>query len=177
MKDIYDFYITPGEYEEAQKNGICRKLLDARIRNLGWDKDIAITKKPNYNKELKIYIEIAKENGIKETTFLKRIRRLNWDIDRASTEKVRSRKECADLIGGSNRKYPKEIYEELKKNGIARETFRVRMLKGWSLEEASTRKPMTKKESSALGNAAYKEKYGHSFGFDFGMSSKVRIWL
>lgn len=175
MKNVYEFYITPSDYKEAEKNGICRRLLDARIREFGWDKDAAVTKRPKYNKELKKYIEIARLNGIKEPTFLTRVRKLKWELDRACTEPVKSRKECADLIGGSNRKYPKEVYEKLDKNGIDRETFRKRMLKGWTIEEAMTRKPMSKAEVSLLGNIAYREKYGHSFGFDLGMNRKVKI--
>ena len=175
MRNVYDFYITPDDYEEAEKNGICRKLLDTRIRELGWDKDTAITKRPKYNKELKKYIEIAKSNGIKEATFLTRIRKLKWELDRASTEPVKSRKECTTSIAGHNRKYPREVYETLKKNEIDTETFRRRMLKGWTLEEATTRKPMSKKEAARLGNIAYREKYGHSFGFDLGMNRKVRM--
>jgi len=35
---VYDFYITPEEYEEAAKIGITKKTLDKRIRYRGWDK-------------------------------------------------------------------------------------------------------------------------------------------
>ena len=172
--NVYDYYITPEEYKIAENNGICRRLLDARIREFGWDKSKAIIQKPKYNKELKKYIEIAKKNGINEPTFLSRLKKLKWSLERACTEPVKSRKDCIEMIGGHNRKYPKEVYEKLDKNGIGRETFRKRMLKGWTVEEATTRKPMSKVESSQLGNIAYREKYGYSFGFDIGMNKKVR---
>ena len=32
MKSPYDFYITPEEYDIAEKNGICRDTLEYRIR-------------------------------------------------------------------------------------------------------------------------------------------------
>lgn len=175
MRGNYEFYITPEDYEIAKRNGICRRLLDARIRELGWDKETAITKKPKYNKELKKYIQIAKLNGIKEATFLTRVRKLKWEVERACTEPVKSRKECAQLIGGHNRKYSKEVYITLDNNRVDRETFRIRMKKGWTLEAASTRRPMTKAEVSILGNKKYREKYGHSFGFDLGINRKVNI--
>lgn len=43
MKNIYDFYITPEEYEIAVKNGIGKVALENRIRKHGWDKERALT--------------------------------------------------------------------------------------------------------------------------------------
>ena len=173
MNKIYEYYITPEEYEIAKENGICRRLLDSRVRELGWDKKTAISKKPKYNKELRKYIKMAEINGIKESTFLNRVRKLKWELERAATVPVKSRKQCVGEIAGHNRKYSKEVYEILDRNGINRETFRIRIKKGWSLEEACTRKPMTQVEISKLGNKRYREKYGHSFGFDLGMKIKA----
>jgi hypothetical protein len=39
----YDYYITPEEYEEAERNGISRKHVNYRIRQFGWGKQKAIT--------------------------------------------------------------------------------------------------------------------------------------
>ncbi len=41
--NYYDFYITPEEYEVAEKNGIDKRTLEQRIREYGWDKERAIT--------------------------------------------------------------------------------------------------------------------------------------
>ena len=43
---MYDYYITPEEYETAERNGISRVLLDKRVRDLLWDKETAINKPP-----------------------------------------------------------------------------------------------------------------------------------
>ena len=43
MRNPYDYYITPEEYEIAERNGVCASTLNRRIRDLGWEKDIAIT--------------------------------------------------------------------------------------------------------------------------------------
>lgn len=174
MNINYEFYITPKEYEIAFMNGISRRLLDTRVRELGWSKKEAITKRPTYNTDLKFYIKIAKENGIKEGTFLTRIRRLKWSMEEAATIQTKTRKECASLIGGHNKKYPKEVYRKLRENGISLETFRHRIKKGWTIEDATTIRPMTKKEASKIGAKRYKEIYGHTFGYDFGMNNKFR---
>ena len=34
----YSWYISPQEYKQAKKNGICRSTLEDRIRQRGWSK-------------------------------------------------------------------------------------------------------------------------------------------
>lgn len=42
MRNPYEYYITPEEYEMAAENGISRSTLNRRVRDLGWEKEIAI---------------------------------------------------------------------------------------------------------------------------------------
>ena len=77
-----------------------------------------IIKRTDKNSDLKFYIKIAKENGIKEGTFLTRIRRLKWSMEEAATIQTKTRKECASLIGGHNKKYPKELINTYINNYI-----------------------------------------------------------
>ncbi|WP_341272481.1 hypothetical protein [Bacillus thuringiensis] len=39
MRNPYDYYITPEEYEIAEKNGVCASTLRSRIYDLCWSKD------------------------------------------------------------------------------------------------------------------------------------------
>lgn len=43
MNNIYELYITPEEYEKAEKNGIDKNTLYKRIREYGWDKQRALS--------------------------------------------------------------------------------------------------------------------------------------
>ena len=42
MRNVYEYYITPEEYEEAERNGVDAFNLERRIRLLGWNKQRAI---------------------------------------------------------------------------------------------------------------------------------------
>ncbi|MEB9770344.1 hypothetical protein P4K44_33135, partial [Bacillus cereus] len=80
MRNPYDYYITPEEYEAAAKNGISNELLTRRIRNLGWDKEIAMTKPSRYNaNRWKNIKEIALKNGISHSTYTARIKK-GWRL-------------------------------------------------------------------------------------------------
>lgn len=83
-------YITPEEYAEAEKNGICRNTLDRRIKTYGWDKEDAITTKVRKKKvdSLKPWIEKAASNGICEITFRQRIYKQGWTHERAATQPI-----------------------------------------------------------------------------------------
>ena len=146
---IYDYYITPEEYELAEKNGVTKHTLESRVRYLGWEKERAINtplKKEKY-KELNIWKKKAIENEINVGTFFNRIEKLNWSYEKAATTKEDKR-----------RKYPLWIREELKKNGINYYTFLKRIEKGWDLERAYTEKTMTNRECLGLGREKQKKK-------------------
>ncbi|WP_394884024.1 hypothetical protein [Clostridium butyricum] len=88
----FNYYVTPEEYEIAERLGISRDLVDKRIRIYTWAKQDAISIKP---KKIKKYDESIKEllikNEISEGTFYKRIK-YGWTIMRACTEPINSRK-------------------------------------------------------------------------------------
>lgn len=68
---MYDFYISPNDYQIAEKNGIPTHLVNNRIRDYGWDKQRAITQ-PVQKTDLKEWAKIAKQNGIAYNTFCPR---------------------------------------------------------------------------------------------------------
>ena len=147
---MYDYYITPDEYEIAKRNGIPRNTLEQRIRDLLWDKQRAITEPPkNMSKGYGEYAKKAEKIGVKSNTFYTRVKR-GWSPERAATTPViktdkkfldEQRKKGIKKI----RKYPDWVYEELKKNNINRDTFwrRVNTYK-WSVKKACTT-PVQKK--------------------------------
>ena len=141
-RDMYhskNYYITPEEYEIAQSNGISERTLKSRVRQLGWDKERAITtpiqKRKNYDK----WKAIAESNGICMKTFLTRVNVLGWSEEIAATQSLLN-------ISVRNRKYSKEIDEVLRKNGITKNTFYSRIRRGWTIERASTEKVYTEEE-------------------------------
>lgn len=89
----YSWYISPEEYNQAEKNGICRSTLEDRIRQRGWSKTKAInTPVRGYETWSPELIESLKENNIPFSTFTSRIYSLGWDRKKASTTPVRQKR-------------------------------------------------------------------------------------
>ncbi len=133
----YSWYISPEEYTQAEKNGICRKTLEGRIRQGGWSKRKAInTPIRGYQTWSEKLIETLKENNIPFTTFASRVYGLKWDRKKAATTPVRklNRKVKNTTTQESFKTYSKIAQE----NGIHANTFKSRVHLGWSMEEAST---------------------------------------
>lgn len=144
---MYDFYITPEEYERAAQYGVSPALLEVRIRSLAWKKERAITTPPRKKKRIaKEWVELARKNGICYSTLKYRINELGWEPERAATQPLQDRKKQAKIACEKSRVYPKWIIELAKKNGISYSTFRYRVRAGWSLIEAATRPLMTPSE-------------------------------
>jgi hypothetical protein len=144
---MFEFYITPEEYERAAKYGVRPALLEVRIRSLAWKKEKAITTPPQKKKRIaKEWVELAEKNGICYSTLKYRINVLGWEPERAATQPLQDRKKQAKIACEKSRKYPKEIIELAKKNGIPYDTFRNRVRAGWSLIDAATRPVMTRRE-------------------------------
>ena len=123
------WYITPEDYEKAEKNGIKRDTVNQRVRRFGWDIESAITKKTNRVHLPKENTEKAKENKIDRQTLLKRIRE-GWSIEDACTIAIKKT--------GRPRAYPDWVYETAKKNGIKYTTVNQRIKSGWDLMKACT---------------------------------------
>lgn len=134
----YSWYISPQEYKQAKKNGICRSTLEDRIRQRGWSKRKA-TNKPvrgheTWSKEL---IEALKDNNISFGTFASRIYALGWDRKKAATTPVRKKRhKHKNTITQEEFNRYSQLAQE---NGIHANTFKSRVQQlGWSMKEAST---------------------------------------
>ena len=162
---MYEFYITPTEYEIAEKNGISKQCLEVRIRSLGWSKFRALNEKPlKFNRLPKEWIDIARKNGICYSTFKYRVIILKLDIEIAATKPLQNRSSQAKKAYEASRKYPKEYKDLALKNGISERTFHRRLKSGWDLITASTKPPMTSREIGLLtkdkrSNFIYGNKY------------------
>ena len=151
----YDFYITDDEYAEAKKNGISYDTLNTRVRSLGWSKRRAIktpVKKRASYKDHRNYSKIAIENNIPLSTYYSRVER-GMSKEEASTKPTPCKIEwSARMRKRIKRKHPEWVYENLEKHNIGYPTFLYRIRKGWSLKDASTRKPMSKSEAAKRRN-------------------------
>ncbi|WP_338630440.1 hypothetical protein [Clostridium baratii] len=153
----YDYYITPEEYEIAERNGISERVVCERIRKLAWDKERAITEPIITKNKYGNLVNIARENGVSKETFYKRMK-LGWESHRAVTTPVKTREEIIGMLAGKHRKYPKEIIELAESNGISYDTFRcrVRRLK-WDIVKAATTPIMNRRECGLLSKEKLKK--------------------
>ena len=143
------FYITPEDYKIAEENGISKDTLLSRVRKLGWDVDKAITKpvraKRKFTEE---EIKTMEENGVNRNIAAGR-RYWGWTLEEAITK---SKKKGRQYV------YPEWVYKEADKNGISYSALGNRIRRGMSLEEACTRKVITKEEALVIARKKYKEK-------------------
>lgn len=140
-------YITPQDYDIAERNGINKKQVYARVYAHMWNIEKAITqpirKQNKCNKEA---LEKAEKNGISNNVFYSRIRN-GWDEEKACTVPIIDHSETWEKTTRV-RKYSKDIVALAKKNGVPYPTLARRIRTGWSEHEAATTKPMTKQEAS-----------------------------
>ena len=123
-------YITPEDYELAEKNGISNKLLYHRVRMLGWDIDRAVkTKKKGEEYSAEAYRK-AYKIGVCRNTVLERIRS-GWNVEKAFS---------TPLKNSGKKIFPDWVYEKAKENGISYSAVYSRVKYGWSLERACTEK-------------------------------------
>lgn len=154
VRNPYDWYITPEEYETAAANGISRNLLETRIRKYGWPKELAMTKPPRkLSKIPREIVELAQRNDIPYQTLYWRIY-AGWAPDRAATEPVADRAERVRRAHDARRKIPADIIELADQNGVKYTTLwkRINTL-GWDPMTAATTPVMTKSESGRRAKA------------------------
>lgn len=144
--NVYDYYITPEEYDTAKENGISPTLLEQRVRLLAWPKEKAISTPPHKKKPVKDWAEIAEKHGICYSTLRYRMNRLGWDPERAATQPLQDRAAQAKKASEKSRKYPERYARLAEKNGIKERTFHRRMKEGWDPLVAATRPAMTPSE-------------------------------
>ncbi|PER91135.1 hypothetical protein [Bacillus cereus] len=136
MKSPYDYYITPDEYERAERNGISRKLLNVRVRRYAWDKDIAMTKSPRKTAEWSKVKKTALKNNICRSTFKSR-RERGWSLVDSMTKPPMSQEEALKRANQCNRVLTDEQILQARMNGLKRSTVydRLKKLK-WDMEDA-----------------------------------------
>ncbi|MEX2462043.1 MAG: hypothetical protein WD469_12255 [Paenibacillaceae bacterium] len=155
----YDFYISPLEYEEAEGNGIVARVLEVRIRSLAWSKERAINTPPQTKNKRKEWAYVAQSNGIAYGTFLRRINYYGWSAEDAASKPLLDRKTNILIALKAQRKYPLEMVELARQNGIKYMTFRKRVKSGWNLIDAATTKPMTHSEIGSLTKDSWKNYF------------------
>ena len=144
------FYITPEDYKIAEENGISKDTLLSRVRKLGWDVDKAITKPVRVKRKFtEEEIKTMEENGVNRNIAAGR-RYWGWTLEEAITK---SKKKGRQYV------YPEWVYKEADKNGISYSALGNRIRRGMSLEEACTRKMITREEALVIARKKYKEKY------------------
>lgn len=153
----YSRYITPEEYEIAERNGISKNLLEQRIRRLHWSHERAINAKPRKRGDYRYWSKVAEENGISYNTFSSRINR-GWTPERAATEGTLSRSECGIRAGRTTPRFSREILDVLELSGITYQTFYARVKSGWDEMEAATSPLLSKKEAGQRSAAKMKER-------------------
>ncbi|MBY9079540.1 hypothetical protein KIH86_03845 [Paenibacillus sp. HN-1] len=143
----YEFYIAPEEYEMAKERGIEPTLLEKRVRTLAWTKEKALVTPPQLkNRVERRWVEMAERNGICYSTFMYRVNQLGWEQEQAATTPLADRHAQARNARGQRVKYPVEILEQAARQGISYSTFRSRVIRGWTLEEAATKPVMSASE-------------------------------
>lgn len=149
--NVYDYYITPEEYERAESHGVSNMLLNCRIRTLSWPKEKAITTFPHVKNPIKDWVAIAEKHGICYSTLRYRMNQLKWEPEVAATKPLQNKAAQAKKASEASRKYPKEVIDLVEKNGINYDTFRHRITdSGWDMMEAATKPTMTRTEIGLL---------------------------
>lgn len=144
----YEFYITPQEYAEAERNGISRQVLSDRVRKLGWKKQRAMTTPARKMTKRKHWAEIAATNGINYSTFSTRVNTHGMSMEEAATRPLQDPREAIKIADQyRHKRLPREWIEKAKENGISRKTLYQRITRyHWDIETAATKPPMSYQE-------------------------------
>ncbi|MDR4341770.1 hypothetical protein, partial [Bacillus thuringiensis] len=134
MKSSYEYYVTPEDYEVAAKHGVSRKLLEHRLRNLGWDKDFAMTESRRKASEWAKVKEIALKNHIGRTTFKGR-RQRGWSLIQSITKPPLSREKTLKRENDCNRALTDDHIQKSTESGQRYSTVYDRIKKfKWNIE-------------------------------------------
>lgn len=128
-----DNFLTPEDYEIAEKNGISRELAYSRFYNNHWEKERAITQpKRGTTSVWKQWKEVAEANGIRESTFYSRLN-VGLEPEEAAT------KEVAKNGAGGSKHFSDELLERAATNGITPRRLYSRVFEcGWDIMTAVT---------------------------------------
>ncbi len=162
MVKEYVYYITDEHYERAAAHGIDRDALNRRVRYLGWDIERAMTE-PKIKRTYKLdkgLVKRAAENGISRCALYYRLKEKGMDPEEAVTMPPLSPEEIGKLGNESRRKYSPEIIKLAESNGISYKTFKQRVNRGMSWDEAATKPIMTKQEIARENRRKGKINFG-----------------
>lgn len=142
-------YLTPEDYEIAEKNGINRINLESRFYRRNWNKERALTEPVRYKANLwGIHREQCREIGLSRQSFYKRIRLEGMNPEEAATTPKRSN----NRLGKNNLSsiFTPEDYERAAANGISRDALANRVYsQGWDKERAITQ-PLNQKSQRTM---------------------------
>ncbi|MBJ8026000.1 MULTISPECIES: hypothetical protein [Bacillus cereus group] len=155
MRNPYDYYITPEEYEIAEKNGVCASTLRSRIYDLCWSKERAIHTPPIKNHLWREVKDIALSNGIAKNTFEKRIK-LGWDLNQAITQRPMNSKEIAKMREQKKKRvFTNEQIRRARLNGISYSRLWERVKKcKWDAERAINTPILSKAQVGIMAKEA-----------------------
>ncbi|MDN8590960.1 hypothetical protein Q0V21_19560 [Paenibacillus sp. 11B] len=147
--------ITPRQYEVAAANGIRNRVLEDRVRKLGWSMKDAISKRPGKNVKHGDWPDRAEANGVTRGSYYRRTSQ-GWSPEKAATTPLRN---MVDKHGK-----PKPTWEDVKeraaRNNVSYSTFMQRLSEGETPEEAVTRPPLTRRENMKRQLETGQIKYG-----------------
>ncbi|AEW47098.1 hypothetical protein BCP78_0091 [Bacillus phage BCP78] len=154
---ITEGYLTPEDFDIAEKNGIHRELAHNRFYHQGFSKEKAITKPVrNTDTGWSEWKEVALSNGICWDTFNTRLN-FGYTPERAATEKVRTRSEQSARARKAKKRYiSDELIERARLNGIQYTTLYYRLFKSrrkWTEEEAATTPPLSRSEVAKIASS------------------------
>lgn len=160
----YDYYISPEEYTVAAANGITPKLLNHRVRELGWDKKRAMATPVRKMTDRSHWRKMAEQNGISYKTFTSRIY-MGWTEERAATTPLPSPEEVrqnALRASEKARAHPEEYIQLAEQNGIPYATFQQRVTRlKWDYERAATEPVWSRQQMGRLGAQRLREREGN----------------
>lgn len=154
-------YITPKDFEIAERNGINATNVRQRVNDYGWDIDRAITQPLTIRQKADPvwdeWEQVATENGVYKKLFNQRINASGWSPEKAATTPIRKGRPI-DL------EWTEEERELARKNGLDKNymnTVKARIRLGWTREEAFRTPILTENERAkrvAKGTRKYHER-------------------
>ncbi|NUU52610.1 hypothetical protein HP548_00600 [Paenibacillus taichungensis] len=134
--------ITPRQYEVAAANGIRNRVLEDRVRKLGWSMKDAVSKPIKERQKHGEWPEIAEPNGISKADYYRRVATLGWDMEKAATEPMRNK---ANLMRAELKWV--DLKEVAAANNVSYATFMRRLSEGESPKQAVSRPPLSRREN------------------------------
>ncbi|WP_024294979.1 hypothetical protein [Lacrimispora indolis] len=145
-RDVWGTYVSPDDYINAAKSGICRQTVNSRIA-MGWKaKDAISAPVMATSEEYKIYKQLAEKNGIGANTYKRRTQR-GWTLEAAAVTPLVSRAESIERTRKTRQRViPKDLVIQAESNGICYHTLYSRLQMGIPADQAATKPVVTAKD-------------------------------